>query len=143
LGNFSARRAFAEYVPIRRPRRGILVLVVVVGLILCHGVYGAAHQVHQAPGATDHRHGAGHAAHGDGSGAVGGHQGAYDEGSFGCVAYAASLVVVSIGAVLCLLRGGPPWDEDNAARLLPVRGPGSVLHPARGPTLPVLQVFRL
>lgn len=117
--------------------------MVVVALLLCHGVYGVAHQVHQVPGATDHHHGAGHAAHGDGPGIVGGHPGQYDEGCFGCVAYAASLFVVSIGAVLWLLRGGPSWDEGNAAMLSPVRGPGSALHPARGPTLPVLQVFRL
>jgi hypothetical protein len=117
--------------------------VVVIALLLCHGVYGAAHRVHQAPGATDHYRGAGHAAHGDGPGTVGGNTGPYDEGCFGCVAYAASLLVVSIGAVLWLLRGGPSWYEGNAAMLLPVRGPGSVLHPARGPTLPVLQVFRL
>ena len=117
-----------------------MVLVVVIALLLCHGVYGAAHQ---APGATGHHHGAGHAPYGDGPGAVGGSPGPYDEGCFGCVAYAASLLVVSIGAVLWLLRGGPSWDEGNAAMLLPVRGPGSVLHPARGPTLPVLQVFRL
>ena len=116
--------------------------MVVVALLLCHGVYGAAHQVHQAPGATDH-HGAGHATHGDEPGTLGGHPGPYDEGCFGCVAYAASLLVVSIGAVLWLLRGGPSWDGDNAAMPLPVRAPGSVLHPARGPTLPVLQVFRL
>jgi hypothetical protein len=118
--------------------------VVVVALLMCHGVYGAAHRVHQAPGATGHHHGAGHyAPHGDGLGTVGGHPGPHDEGCFGCVAYAASLLVVSIGAVLWLLRGSLSWDEDNAAMLFPVRGPGSVLHPARGPTLPALQVFRL
>ena len=117
--------------------------MVVVALLLCHGVYGAAHQVHQAPGATDLHHGAGHASHGDEPGTSGGHPGPYDEGCFGCVAYAASLLVVSIGAVLWLLRGGPSWDEGNAAMLLQVRKPRAVLHPARGPTLPVLQVFRL
>ena len=117
--------------------------MVVVALLLCHGVYGAAHQVHQAPGATDHHHGAGHASHGDEPGTVGGHPGPYDEGCFGCVAYAASLLVVSIGAVLWLLWAGPSWDDRNAAMPPPVRAPGSVLHPARGPTLPLRQVFRL
>jgi hypothetical protein len=135
-------------VPVRWSRRGLLALLLVGALLLCHGAYGALHQLHQTSGTTllpaaepssssshTHTHGA----------EDGEHPGAAGEGCIGCVPYAATLLVFFLGtAAVWFLSASRGWSRGMAA--LPSSGrlfsPGE-LHPARGPTLPALQVFRL
>ena len=99
-------------------------------LILCHGVLGYAHQLERtnAPASP--------AAH------AGGHQGAGAEGGHPSVAYLAALLVALLVHAVPTFLGAkvgvrPPWTS-RGRRPVP-----EVAHPPRGPTLPVLQVFRL
>jgi hypothetical protein len=133
-------------VPVAGSRRGLLALLLVGALLLCHGAYGALHQYHQTfctaslPAAAHppHNH-----AHGAGDGGAGKHPGEPGEGCLGHVAYAATLLLISLGAILRLLYGGRMRTKVSAS--LPMRFfPPLVLHPARPPTPPaLLQVFRL
>ena len=127
-------------------RSGNLVaLVLAVALLLCHGALGAHHQLHQASPA-DAAPVIGHLAHGGHADAHGVGQGSNGEhgGCSACVAYAAVLLVVSLGALLRRLgRGLLVWVRMADPFLSSLGFTAPVLHPARGPTLPVLQVFRL
>jgi len=127
--------------------RVLLALLLAGALLLCHGLYGASHQVF----ATLHAEHASHAhmPHADTHGAGVGeqspvqHQGGHGEGHLGHVAYAAALLVISLGAILWLLSGGRTCARgvlfSLSTRVVP---PGYLLPPPRpGPTL--LQVFRL
>jgi hypothetical protein len=134
-------------VPLAVSRRGLLAVLLVGALLLCHGAYGALHQFHRTSGtallpAADQ---SSHASHDHTHGAADGkHPGAAGEGCLGCVPYAATLLLISLGAILRLLYGGRMRTKVFAS--LPMRFFPSllVLHPARGPTLPaLLQVFRL
>jgi hypothetical protein len=123
-----------------------LALVLVVALLLCHGALGAHHQAHQtstgdleqASGHAPHEHDGG--AHGVGAG---GHPEGYESDCSSCVAYFAVLLVVSLGALLRLLRGARSWTSIAAPLLSTLRFVSPVPQPLRGPVLPVLQVFRL
>ncbi len=122
-------------------------MVLLVTVLLCHGAYGASHQVHQAsqPSGTAsptvqlhqshaHPHGLGDGGHMCGAG-VGDH--------CAVVAYAGTLVLLSMGAVLWLLSAAM-MRVGAASPSLPTWVFGSLgLHPVRGPTFLLLQVFRL
>ena len=128
--------------------RVLLALLLAGALLLCHGLYGASHQVFATLHAEHYSHA--HTAHTDTHGAttVGEqppvkHQGGDEEGHLGHVAYAAALLVISLGAILWLLSGGRTCARgvlfSLSTRVVP---PGYLLPPPRpGPTL--LQVFRL
>ena len=121
-------------------------MVLLVAVLLCHGAYGASHQVHQAsqPSGTalptvqlhqSHAH-----PHGLGDG---GPMCGAGEGELCDVAYSATLVLLSMGAVLWLLSAAM-MRVGSAAPSLPTWGFGSLeLHRVRGPTFLLLQVFRL
>jgi hypothetical protein len=131
-----------------RARRGAIALLLAVAVLLCHGLYGASHQVHgfgsEVPGqvvshGNQHHHGAPseHAALG----------GAHGEGHTGHpdgMAYAAALSVVLLAAAFALSLGGARSGARVALAADPGRRyPPSFLRSARGSPLPVLQVFRL
>ena len=101
-----------------RDRKGAVALLLAVAMLLCHGLYGASHQVHgfgsEAPGqvvshGTQHHHGAHSAPGGDEQGE--GHAGHPDG-----ISYAAALSVVLLAAAFALSLGG---GEDRGPR-----GPG-------------------
>lgn len=128
---------------------GFLAVLLVGALLLCHGVFGFAHEIscHECASTgllagmapTGHEDGpdrqAGHAAgHSAGGDPAGGHAFA---GYFGI-----ALALFGM-AVLGLLRGTQRRYGDVFAPLYRTRSlPASARLP-RGPTLPLLQVFRL
>ena len=134
--------------------RVLLASLLAAALLLCHGLFGASHQVFSALHAEHSAHGHSshvHTSHADSHGAVVGeqalaqhHDGDDGEGHLGHVAYAAALLVVSLGAVLWLLGAGRTWTRSGgplslAERIVP---PGPLrLLPRPSPAL--LQVFRL
>jgi hypothetical protein len=124
-----------------------LALLLAAALLLCHGVYGAYHQVHQTSAGASQQHAPGHAPHEGHAAASGAHTAGHAEGQeddcSGCVAYSAVLLVLFLGALIALQRGAR-LRTSTAAHTPFLLGPvPAVLHAARGPTLPVLQVFRL
>lgn len=139
-----------RYVGARTPtkpgRSAALALLLAVALLLCHGVLGAHHQMHEVANA-DGSPAFEHPAHGSVS-----HMGAHSveqqpngehDGCSTCVAYAAVLLIVSLKVLLWLLNGTLAWTR-KAEPSLPSLGLATpVSNPTRGPTLPVLQVFRL
>ena len=129
-----------------RARRGTVALLLVVALLLCHGLYGASHQVHrfgpEAPGQEvvphSNQHHAAHDTHG------GDDQGEGHAWHPDGMAYAASLSVVLLAAAFALALGGTRIGARAALAAAPGRRYApSFLRPARGSPLPVLQVFRL
>lgn len=127
-----------------RVRRGALLLAVAV--LLCHGLYGASHQVHrfgpEAPGQEvvphSNQHNTAHDTHG------GDDQGEGHTWHPDGMAYAASLSVVLLAAAFALALGGTRILARAALAAAPGRRYApSFLRPARGSPLPVLQVFRL
>lgn len=112
---------------------------------MCHGVFGFAHEIscHECA-STDllasmsqagSEHGLEHSAgHASGDGPAGG---VAFVGYFGVV-----LALFGV-AVLWLLRGAWRRDWDAFARLYRSRPSPASSRLARGPTLPLLQVFRL
>jgi hypothetical protein len=151
IGEATERRAreavigFGRAVRGAQARRGAVALLLAVAVLLCHGLYGASHQVHRfgpegpsqvvppanqhhgahsAPGVDDQ--GEGHAGHPDG------------------ISYAAALSVVLLAAAFALSLGGARIGARAALAADPGRRyPPSFLRSARGSPLPVLQVFRL
>ncbi len=123
---------------------GLLAIVLAVALLLCHGALGAHHQLHQTS-AADGPPAVGHLAHGGHADAHGVAQGSNGEhgGCSACVAYAAVLLVVSLGALLWRSGRGLAWARMADPSLSSLGFVARVLRQARGPTLPVLQVFRL
>ena len=114
--------------------RRLLVSLVAVALLFCHGAFGYAHQV---PAVDVH---AAHAAHAMGVDQPG--QGQTSVGSHLQEAYFATLLLLLFGAAL--LMGG--WLPAGAKLRAPsLRADNKVwrLHPPRGPTPSRLQVFRL
>jgi hypothetical protein len=129
-------------------RGAALALLLAVALVLCHGALGSHHLVHQPSTVDLHEHALGHAfngVHGSASDAKAGEQAEGPGGGCSnCVAYFAILLVVSLGTVLGLVMAARPWTciaTPSLSRRLQLVPP--VLHPARGLTLPVLQVFQL
>ena len=128
-------------------RRVLLALILTAALLLCHGLYGAAHQVFAALHAeqSSHAHTSDPDAHEMGAGEQTPvkHQGGDGGGHLGHVAYAAALLVISLGAVLWLLSGGRTWTR-GVLSLLPKRVvPPRFLSPPPTPSPALLQVFRL
>ena len=118
-------------------RARLVAALLAVALLLCHGALGALHQAsswpvehatgHHAPPTAPMDHHAEHhgvpVAHAD---------------------YAAALFVVLLGAALALLaRRFLAWGLAAAPRLFGRVSLSFFLRPPRGPTLPLLQVFRL
>jgi hypothetical protein len=121
----------------------VLALLVLGAVLLCHGAFGASHQVHYNSGAYDAPTVVGYASHMDSQGAEeAGFAGIHSEEGLGSTAYLAALISFSLGAFLWLLNGARVWGRSRAV-MLPGRFlPRPALHPARGPTPAVLQVFR-
>ncbi len=112
-------------------------------LLACHGFLGAPHHL---PGLPDHSHHATHPAgehpsHAPAEGLPDGHPGLH----LGHSGYAVVLISVLLGAVLGLLLSGVRAWGKTAAASRPIGRylPPLVLHPPRGPTAPLVQVFRL
>ena len=129
--------------------QGLLTLVLVVALLLCHGALGAHHQAHQTS-TGDLEQVSNHASHEHDRGAhgvgAGGHPEGHESDCSNCAAYFAVLLVVSLGALLWLLRGARSWTSIAGSLLSPLRFVSPVPQPPRGPVLPileVLEVFRL
>ena len=125
-----------------------MALLLAAALLLCHGVYGAYHQAHQTATYAPHQHAPSHASHeGHHGAATGAHTAGHAEGQegdcSGCVAYSAVLLVFFLGALIALWRGARLRTSTAAPPPFPLGLVPAVLHAARGPTLPVLQVFRL
>ena len=131
-----------------RSGRVLLALLLAGVLLLCHGLYGVSHQVFATLHAEDwsHAHTAPTDTHGAGVGEQTPveHQGGDAEGHLGHVAYAAALLVISLGAVLWLLSGGRAWTRGVLFSLPERVVPPGYLRLSRrpSPTL-LLQVFRL
>jgi hypothetical protein len=129
-------------------RRVLLALILTAALLLCHGLYGAAHQVFAAlhtehashvhiPHADTHETGEGEQPPVEQQGGDGG-------GHLGHVAYAAALLVISLGAVLWLLSGSRTWwTRGILFSLLKRVCPLGYLLPSRRSSPTLLQVFRL
>ena len=124
-------------------RSAALALLLAVALLLCHGALGAHHNAHQTFTGDLHQHVAGDASHEGHGSAPGAETEGHKGGCSGCVAYSAVLLVVSLGALVGLLNGTRSWPSIAAPLPSPLGLVPPVLYPARGPTLPVLQVFRL
>jgi hypothetical protein len=130
----------------RQYRRALLALILAGALLLCHGLYGASHQVF----AASHAEHAPllHSPHADAHGAgdlllPDGQQDGDGEGHLGHVAYAAALLVMFLGAVLWLLSGGRAWTR-SILSLHPKRVVSSrFLRPPPRSSPALLQVFRL
>lgn len=124
------------------PPGGLLPVLLIAAVLLCHGVLGYAHQVscHACESAMD----SAGVHHGSAAGA-GEDAGDNQAGELGKVAYAA-VVVVALGAVALLVLLGISrnrWSKTPVPRALGRRLLPVVPHRSRGPTLPSLQVFRL
>ena len=135
-----------ELRPTKAGRSAALALLLAVTLLLCHGVLGAHHQLHQVSSA-DVSPTFGHPTHG-GVGhmdahSVEQHPSGVHDGCFTCVAYAAVLLVVSLRVLLWLLNVTLAWTRKAEPSLSSLGLAVPVPHQARGPTLPALQVFRL
>lgn len=119
----------------------LLAIVLVGALLLCHGAYGASHLVCDAlhyghyPQANTHEAAGEHPAK---------HQGGTGEVQhLGHVAYAAIILVLSLGAFLLLRRDAKKWVSE-APNLFFKRVVSPVsLGPSQRLGLPLLQVFRL
>lgn len=123
-------------------RRGLLALLLVGTMLLCHGAYGALHQVcatlHAEHSSLADTHGTGAGEH------PVEHQGADGEGQhLGHIAYAATILVLSLGAFLWLLSGARRWTTVAPSSLPDRVFPPVFLRPPRRPEPSFLQVFRL
>lgn len=123
----------------RRISRGLVGLSIVC-LVLCHGVFGALH-LFSAPLASPAPTGEHVAEYGptEGHDAAGDH--AQQHGVV--VAYFAVLLGLLVGVTFLLLRNARQWCQVHAPRLFGDRLPTMVPNLPRGPTAPLLQVFRL
>jgi hypothetical protein len=130
-----------------RSSRVLLAVFLAGALLLCHGLYGASHQIfaalhgeHDSHGHTSHTgtHGAGVEDHTPVD-----RQDGHGGGHLGHVAYAAVLLVISLGALLWLLSGGRAWTRSRLS-LHPKRlAPPRFLCPSPRSSPALLQVFRL
>jgi hypothetical protein len=124
--------------------RSIVALTLIWALLLCHGAFGALHEFGEQglPHPPDHAladyalagHAGGHQT--EGPGTTGG------EASVSS-AYAAVLVILMLGAAALLLLWTVARPAPASHALANVRAPALFSHRARGPSPPLLQVFRL
>ena len=122
-----------------RSRKVLLALLLVGTLLLCHGVFGALHLCHSSQASAGHVHE--HHSPAD--------TGADTQEHAAChlmdaAHYFAVFLVAFRGLVLgLLLTGARIWSRVTAPLVFHRRLSPSIYHAPRGPTLPVLQVFRL
>jgi hypothetical protein len=119
-------------------RSGLLALLLVGALLLCYGAFGALHQLSDVDiPMVEH-------SSSTEKGATGGHSEGHQGWHLGSMDCAAALLVVFLGAVVGLLsRSTRTWSRVAAFSLTERCFPQVVLHPPRGPTASLLQVFRL
>jgi len=126
---FRVGGAFSALTPGR-----LSVSLVIVALLFCHGAFGYAHQLPPVDAPSAH---VAHAAHGQQPGS--------DQSTDGLHlgdTYFATLLLLLFGTSL-LLGGGVSAGAKLPARTLWLGGHKvGGLPPPRGPTLPLLQVFR-
>jgi hypothetical protein len=122
----------------------LAVLCLVGALLLCHGVFGALHlcsTTELAPSADSHLAQDHHASSEAGANTT--------EHPVCHLLHVAAYYAVFLAAFLwlvfglLLLKGARLWSTSTAPAASFRRFGPVVLHPPRGPTLPVLQVFRL
>jgi hypothetical protein len=120
-------------------RGKVLALLLVGALLLCHGVYGVAHLCSASPVTAyqDHEYSSpteiGMAVHDE-------HPACHLEGA----EYFAVLFAAFLGLVLgLLLKGARPYGKVATSFALDLRLRPCASYLPRGPTLTVLQVFRL
>lgn len=128
-------------------RGELLSAVLVVALLICHGALGALHQVSwpaTPPGGMHHA-----TAAQDAAAALQGHTSGHPPDRraghpVGSSDYAAALFsVLLLGTILALLLRVTPWRESSSgAGGVGLARPPAGLPPPRGPTAPLLQVFR-
>lgn len=124
---------------------GLLPVLLIVAVLLCHGILGFAHQVlcdECGPAEVSGAHqGAAAGMGGAGSGHAGG-----NDAPVGLEGHSyATVVLAAIGtALLVLLLGVRRWREVPVPRsIFQRRYPPFIACRPRGPTLPFLQVLRL
>ena len=124
-----------------------MALLLVGTLLLCHGVFGAMHlcSYSHASASHVHEHHSPPADAGDPADAGAGVQEEHAVCHLMDVAhYFAVFLAAFLGLVLALLlKGARLWGRVTAPFVFGLRLRPPVFHPPRGPTLPVLQVFRL
>ncbi len=114
---------------------GLRSVVLVFALLFCHGAFGFAHQLTPPDAAMAS---AGHSEH-----VAAGHGGQESgEHSVGG-GYFATLLALVLGAFVLLVERVPSSVRLRRPRLSQWRVPSVVLHAPRGPTVPLLGVFRL
>ena len=119
--------------------RQLLALLLVGTLLLCHGLFGALHLCSASHASASH----GHEHHSPTE------TGAGDQEHAVChlmdvAHYFAVFLAALLGLMLwLLLKGARVWGRVVAPLVFDRRLRPPVFHPPRGPTLPVLQVFRL
>jgi hypothetical protein len=123
----------------RLTRAKVLALLLVGALLLCHGIYGVVHLCSASSVFVSEGHEysslaqMGMVDHED-------HPSCHPEGA----EYFAVLFAAFLGLVLgLLLEGARPYGKVATSFALDLRLRPSVPYPPRGPTLTVLQVFRL
>ena len=122
---------------------GVLPMLLIAALLLCHGVLGFAHQISCGACEPTEISGVHH-----GSAAETGESGAENTGDdtpdgLGHLSYAA-VVLAAFGAILLVLLGARRWHEAPPPRSIFRRHyPPFITRRPRGPTLPSLQVLRL
>jgi hypothetical protein len=111
----------------------VLVPLLVLTLLVCHGILGGVHQPLHSPAAMEHSAHAGFPVE-EGSG--------IPEGDLGSVSYAAALFF-ALAASFWLLLGGLRWRSGSVPRSSYERRWPDIPCRSRGPTVALLQVFRL
>jgi hypothetical protein len=105
-------------------------------LLLCHGVFGALHLVCDTPRCAGAQHAAEHRPAHE-------HPAGHEAGTE-YFAVVAGLLGLLLSLLLGLLpKGAPVRVGMRARRACVLRRASAVFRPARAPTLPTLQVFRL
>ena len=124
-----------------RGSRGRLLALLLVGtLLLCHGVFGVMHLCSASHASTSHGH-EHHSPTDAGAGVQKEHAVCH---LMDAAHYFAVFLAAILGLVLgLLLKGARLWGRVTAPLVFYRRLRQPVFHPPRGPTLPVLQVFRL
>lgn len=107
----------------------------VFALLFCHGAFGFAHQLTPPDAAMASARHSEHAAAGHG----GQERGAHSVGG----GYFATLLALVLGAFVLLVERVPSSVRFRRSKFPQWRVPSVVFHPPRGPTVPLLGVFRL
>ena len=123
-----------------RFRNVLLALLLAGTLLLCHGVFGAIHLCYSSQASASHAH-EHHSPTDAGAGVQEEHAVCH---LMDAAHYFAVFLAAILGLVLgLLLKGARLWGRVSAPFVFGLRLRPPVFHPPRGPTLLVLQVFRL